>query len=408
MPCLRACVVLFFFPALLCAADWPQWLGPNRDAVSSEKVAPWKEAPKILWRQAVSEGHSSPIVAGGKVFLHVKVQDKDAEEVRAFDAKSGKPLWNISYPRPKFDSPFGVGPRGTPAVVGGKVYTLGVTGILTCLEAESGKQVWQVDTQKDFKPPSLKFGVSGSPLIEGDKVLVNVGAKGASIVAFHKDKGEVVWKCLDDPPSYSSPIVFEQAGHRQVVFLTQQGVVSLDPANGNAFWKFALRDFLAESSTTPVLAGDMLVASSVTYGSAGLRLESKDNKPAHSQAWMNKALNCYFSTPVPVGKEMYFITGGLLPPPQVTLRCVDIASGKELWSKGKIGKYHSSVMRTGDNKLLLLDDAGNLMLLEPNAKEYRELARAKICGETWAHPALSDGRFYIRDNKELICIQLGE
>jgi outer membrane protein assembly factor BamB len=409
MPWLRTLLALSLCTALAAAGDWPQWLGPTRDGVTSEKVAPWKEAPKVLWRQPVGEGHSSPVVAGGRVFLHVKAKDKDAEEVRAFDARSGKPIWNTGYERAKFASPFGVGPRGTPAVVGGKVYALGVTGVLTCLDAASGQQVWQVDTQKEFKPPSLNFGVSGSPLVEGDKVLVNVGAKGASVVAFDKDKGSVLWKALDDPASYSSPIVYDQAGRRQVVFLTGAGVASLDPATGEVFWKFPLKDLLSESSTTPVRVGDLLVASSVTYGSAGLRLEGKDGKPAHSQAWKNTALNCYFSTPVPVGKEhTYFVTGGLLPPPQTTLRCVETATGKEVWSKPKVGKYHASLLRTGDDKLLLLDDGGNLMLLDPNPKEYRELARAKVCGPTWAHPALSDGRLYVRDDKELICLQLGE
>jgi outer membrane protein assembly factor BamB len=194
-----------------------------------------------------------------------------------------------------------------------------------------------------------------------------------------------------------------------VVFLTGHGVVSLDPATGTVFWQSPLRDLLSESSTTPVRSDEMLVASSVTFGSVGLRLASKDGKPAVSQSWKMGSLNCYFSTPVPVGKEhMYFVTGGLLPPPMVTLRCVETATGKELWSKGNVGKYHASLLRTGDDKLLLLDDAGNLVLLDPNPKEYRELARSRVCGPTWAHAALSDGRLYLRDNKELICLQLGE
>src|SRR5262245_32695859 len=309
MPWLRTLLALSLGTTLAAAADWPQWLGPHRDGASSEKVAPWKEAPKVLWRQPVGEGHSSPVVAGGRVFLHVKVKDRDAEELLAFDAKTGKPLWMMSYPRDNFANPFGVGPRGTPAVVDGKVYTFGVTGMLTCFEVDKGKPVWQVDTAKEFKPPSLKYGVSCSPLVEKDKVLVNVGAKGASIVAFNKDKGDVLWKALDDAASYSSPIVYDQAGRRQVVFLTGENVVSLDPASSGVFWKFPLKDALAESSTTPIRAGDLLIASSVTYGSAGLRLESKDGKPAQSQAWKNPALTCYFSTPVAVGKEhTYFVT----------------------------------------------------------------------------------------------------
>lgn len=409
MPWLRSLALLLICSAVASAADWPQWLGPTRDGVSPEKVAPWKEAPKVLWRQPVGEGHSAPVVADGKVFVHAKVKGKDLEEVQAFDAKSGKPLWRTEYDRGKFENQFGNGPRGTPAVSGGKVYTLGVTGILSCFEADGGKKAWQVDTAKTFMPPPLFFGVSGSPLIEKDTVLVNVGGKGASLVAFNKDKGDVVWKTGDDPASYSSPIAFGEGKERQVVFLTQQGLVGLAPADGSVFWKFPLVDKLSESSTTPVKIGDTLIGSSVTYGSVGLKLESKDGKPAASDMWKNGALTCYFSTPVAVGKEqVYMVTGGLLPPPSVTLRCVDVKTGKDLWTKGKVGKYHASIIRTGDDKLLMLDDLGNLVLLEPNAKEYKELARSKVAGETWAHPALSDGKLYVRDAKELICLQLGD
>jgi outer membrane protein assembly factor BamB len=409
MPWMRSLAALLLWGMTVSAADWPQWLGPDRNGSSTEKVAPWKGEPKVVWRHPVGEGHSSPVVARDRVFLHTKVKDKDAEEVLALDARTGKPLWQASYERGRFSSIFGNGPRATPAVSGGRVYTLGVTGVLSCFEAEAGKPLWQADTLKQFNAPNLTFGVSCSPLVEGDEVLVNVGGKGASVVAFHKDKGDVVWTCLDDPASYSSPVAFGQGKDRQVVFLTQQGLVSLNPADGGVFWKFPLVDKLSESSTTPVRVGDLLVGSSVTYGSVALRLAEKDGKPEATEAWKNAALTCYFSTPVAVGRDqLYMVTGSILPPPRAALRCVEAGTGKELWTKPKIGRYHAALLRTGDDKLLLLDDGGNLVLLDPNPKEYRELARAKVCGETWAHPALSDGRLYVRDNKELICLQLGE
>jgi outer membrane protein assembly factor BamB len=175
------------------------------------------------------------------------------------------------------------------------------------------------------------------------------------------------------------------------------------------FWQYALVDKLAESSTTPVRIGDTLIGSSVTYGSVGLKLSAKDGKPNAEEMWKNGALTCYFSTPVPVGKEfVYMVTGSIIPPPSAVLRCVEVKTGKERWSKPKVGKYHASLLRTGDDKLLMLDDSGNLILLDPSEKEYKELARSKVCGpDNWAHPALSDGRLYIRDRKELICLQLG-
>jgi outer membrane protein assembly factor BamB len=336
------------------------------------------------------------VVAGGRVFLHEKVKDKTVEDVFALDAKTGKELWRTEYQRDAFNSPYGNGPRATPAVVGDRVYSFGITGVLTCFDAVKGSQVWQVDTLKKFEAKNLFFGAACSPLVEGNNVLVNVGGKGASIVAFNKDKGDVAWKSLDDGASYSSPISFGEGKNRQVVFLTARGVASLDPSNGSLFWQFPLVDKL-----------------SITYGSAGLRLEVKKDttQPSFMEAWKNPALTCYFSTPVAVGDSIYLVTGAnplAIKKPEATLRCIDAKTGKELWNRPKVGTYHAALLRTGDNKLLLLDDRGSLILVEPNAKEYRELARSKVCGFTWAHPALSDGRLYIRDNNEVICLQLGE
>src|SRR6185295_6921676 len=239
-----------------------------RNGVSPEKIAPWKEPPKVLWKLAVAEGHSSPIVADGRAFLHVRVKGKDEEEVIACNATTGAELWRQTYPRAPFKSPFGVGPRATPAVSGDKLYTFGVTGVLSCWEAATGKRVWQVDTLTEFNAKNLFFGVSCSPLIEGDLVLINVGGPGASIVAFKKATGEVAWKALDDKASYSSPIAIGEGANRQLIFLTQQGLVGLSPADGKQFWKFPLVDKLSESSTTPIQWGSLLLGSSVTYGSA--------------------------------------------------------------------------------------------------------------------------------------------
>jgi outer membrane protein assembly factor BamB len=412
MRCLLSLAAVLLCCAAAAAEDWPQWLGPRRDAGSAEKVAPWKETPKVLWRVAVGEGHSSPVVAGGKVFLHTRVGDKNEEEVRAFDAKTGGPLWNTGYKRSDFKSFFGNGPRATPAVADGHVYAFGITGLLTSFDAAGGKQEWQVDTLKDFKAQNLFFGMSCSPLVEGKGVLVNVGAKGASVVAFDRAKGDVLWKSRDDKSSYSSPVAFGEGKTRQAVFLTGANVLSLNPEDGSVFWKVPFTDALNESATTPVKAGELLLASSITAGSVGLRLTSKDGGPAAEQAWKNEALNCYFSTPVAVGKEHVYLVSGTKPPAvtvQADLHCIDVKTGKDLWPKPqKVGRYHASLLRTGDDKLLMLDDAGNLILLEPNPKEYKELARSKVCGDTWAHPALSDGRLYVRDNKELICLRLGE
>jgi outer membrane protein assembly factor BamB len=395
------------------AGDWPQWLGPTRDAVSPEKIAAWKESPYLVWREPVGEGNSSPVVAGKRIFLQSKVAGKDAEEVVARDAATGKLLWRKEYPRAAFKSLYGNGPRATPAVAGGRVYTFGITGILSCFDAATGDQVWQVDPLQKFGAKNLFFGMSCSPLVEGNLVLVNVGGKGASVVAFDTATGEVKWQSQNDGASYSSPILVGQKEKRQVVFLTQEGLIGLNPSDGSLGWRVPLKDRLLESSTTPARCGTVLLASSITAGSIGLELKDIESRLEATQLWKNANLTSYFSTPVSVGKEQFYMVTGSVPSafaqPKATLHCVEAKTGKDLWAMPKVvGKYHASLLRTGDDKLLMLEEAGNLVLIEPRPDGYRELARSKVCGETWAHPALANGKLYVRDEKEVLCLQLGE
>ena len=387
------------------AADWPQFLGANRDSSSPEKVAAWKGKPKELWSRSVGEAHSSPVVAKGVVYAFYKVAKKDADALAAFDAKTGDLLWEQSYDRAKFQPLFGEGPRGTPTVDGDCVYTLGNTGVLACWNAEKkGEIVWKVDTLKDFKAKNLVFGASTSPTVVGKHVVIMVGGKGAGIVGFDKETGKVAWQAAEDTPSYASPI---PVGNDELVFLTNSHVRSLSATDGKEIWKHPFTDALLESSTTPVKAGDLFVVGSVKTGSVAIRIGEKDGKP--EQAWKNDKLTCYFSTPVLVGEYLYMVNGkATLQNAAIVLRCVEAKTGKIAWEKPNVGKYHAALVKTGDGKLLFLDDGGNLMLLEPNAREYTELARAKVCGETWAHPALSDGKLYLRDDMKLICLLLSE
>jgi outer membrane protein assembly factor BamB len=414
MKALQALAALMLVANGALADDWPQWLGPKRDGSTTEKVAAWKDALKVLWKEPVGEGHSGPVVVKDRVFLHTRITDKDRvqkepqEELSAFDAAGGKLQWRSApVQRGKFADPFnfGTGPRATPAVVDGKVYTFGITGILSCIHADSGKVAWQVNTLKKYNAPNLFFGMSGSPLIVDDRVLVNVGGKGASVVAFDRDNGEEQWKALDDPASYSSPILVRRGRDKQVIFLTGRRLLGLSPLDGKLYWEHPFVDKLSESSTTPVVAGDVLFGSSVTLGGVALKLEAGEKGPTVKQLWMEPKYNCYFATPVPVGEYLYLVTGSLLAK-KASLHCVEIATGKQQWTRENVGKYHASLLRTGDNKLLMLEEAGDLVLIEPDPKEYRELARSNVCGTTWVHPAVADGRLYIRDKTHLSCVQL--
>ena len=409
--------VFLFIGSVVAADDWPQWLGPKRDGGSAELIKPWKAPLKVLWKQPVGDGHGGPVVAKGSVFVHFggvrKGDGKDIyeETLAAFDADTGKQKWTKTYERKASKFQFGNGPRGAPCVVGGKVYTFGITSILTCFNADDGKIVWQIDTAKDYKAAIPFFGSSCSPIVVDDKVMVNVGGKEASIVAFDKNTGKELWKKLDDGASYSSPIIVGEGEIRQVVFLTARGLVSIFPRDGSIFWQHPLVDLLSESSTTPVVIDDILFASSITTGSIGLKLENNRAIPGVSKAWNNAGLTCYFATPVAVGKDtLYMVTGNnplSFKKSKAALKAVDAKSGKELWTRDNVGAYHASLLRTGDNKLLLVEEPGNFVLIDPNRKEYTELARTdKVCGNTWAHPALANGRVYIRDAKDLICVEL--
>lgn len=399
---MRALLLLLLLAPFAVAADWPQFLGPNRDSTTPDKFAAWKDKPKEVWKKAVGEAHSSPVVANGLVYVFAKVDKQEAESLTAFDAKTGEEKWTKSYERPKFTPPFGNGPRGTPTVVGDRVYTLGSTGLLTCWDAKTGGQKWQTDTLKEFEAKNLFFGVSTSPTVVGKNVIVMVGGKGSGVVGVDAETGKTVWQSASDRASYASPIVVGDK-NPELVFLTGDHVRSLTADLGKEVWKYPFVDALLESSTTPVKAGDLYVVGSVKSGSIAVRVKGGEVE----EVWKNEKLTCYFSTPVLVGDHLYMVNGeAKFPGGTLVMRCVEAKTGKVAWEKKDVGTYHAAFVKTGDGKLLLHDDKGNLKLIEPNATEYKELASSKVCGTTWAHPAISDGKIYVRDDKWLYCLEL--
>ena len=413
MPWTRAVVSLFIVASLSRAEDWPQWLGPRRDGASLERVVPWKTAPKVLWRQAVGEGFSMPVIAGERVFVHARIRERDEEEVVAFEAKTGKQIWRDAYPRAPYVSAVSVGPQATPTVVLDRVYTFGITGILSCYEAATGKRRWQVDAYKTFRAPLPTFGVCCSPLVVGDRVVVSVGGQGSSVVAFDTETGEVRWKALDEPASTASPVTFVRSQKPdalpEVVFATTLRVVGLNPLDGNLAWEYPLVFQPAGTSPTPVTTGNTIITSTTTNGTVAIRVDDKESGPAPTREWQNQELSGYFSTPVMAGKDQLFlITNRLKPLPSCTLHCVDTKVGKDRWSKTGVGYFHAGLLSLEDGKILMLNDAGVLKLIEASPREYRELATAKACSATFVNPALSNGRLYVRDGKELICLQVAE
>jgi outer membrane protein assembly factor BamB len=397
---------VLFLGTSLSAADWPQFLGPNRDNSTPEVVAPWTGDLKPLWKKPVGEGHSSPVVANGLVYVFYQPKKGDSDELASFDAMTGELKWATNYDRKPFKPLFGNGPRSTPLVSGDMIYTFGGTGVMAGWNLKTGDVAWKVDTLTEFKTTNLRFGISTSPIMAGpDKVVVMVGGKGAGVVAFDAKTGKTAWHATDDPASYSSPVLADN----QLVFLTGANLLGLS-LSGEKLWAFPFKDSLNESSTTPVVLGDLVIGSSITAGTVELKLTGAGGKFNAVKVWDQKNLNCYFSTPVTVGEHLYMInSSGSFTNPTIVLRCVEIKSGNVLWEKKDVGKYHAAILRcgpAGKEHLLMLDDNGFLTLFEPNPKEFKQLARSKVCGKTWDHPALVNGRLYLRDEQELICVPL--
>lgn len=404
MPFRRSFFLLALTVSAAPAADWPQFLGPTRDGRSTEAVVPWTDDLKPAWSIPIGPAHSSPVVVGGVVYGFFETKGKNVDTLAAYHVKTGKKLWEQSYERDEFKPLFGYGPRGTPAVAGSGVYTLGGTGVLARWDAKTGEVKWKVDTLKQFNVENLAFGVSASPVVFDGKVFVNVGGKGAGIVAFDCETGKPVWQVTDDGMSYSSATVVGTGDAARVVFLTKNNLIAVEPKTGTVSWKVAFQDRISESATAPIANGTTLFGSSVTLGSIALDLTANPPKTL----WRNRQLNCYFSTPVAVGDDLYMLNGVQkdILTQSITLRCVDGKTGQVRWAKPDIGTYHAAIIRTADDTLLMLDDGGSLRLFEANAKEYKELAKSKVCGPTWAHPALADGMVVLRDEKNLMAIEV--
>jgi len=408
MACLRALILLLLLASLCRADDWPQWLGSKRDGGTSEKIGAWKETPKKLWEHPIGAGYSVPVIVGERVFVHDRIKDKNQEQVVAYDAKTGTELWRDVYDRAPYASVLNTGPQSTPTAAGNRLYTFGITGVLSCYKVEKGERLWQVDTYKLLNATLPKFGVTCSPLVVGNRVIVAVGGKGSSVVAFDTEKGELQWQALDEPAGTASPVLFAAGGKLpDAVFMTTLRLVGLNPLDGSMSWEHPLVFQPGGTAPTPMIMGNEILTSTMTNGSTLIRLGAKDDKPTSEQVWQEKDLSGYFSTGVAIKDRLYVITNVLKPIPAATLRCIDRKTGKEQW-KTSCGYFHAGLIRTGDGKLLILSDSGTLRLAEDTGKELKELSNAKVCGGTLTNPSYANGRLYLRDDKNVICYQLGE
>jgi hypothetical protein len=388
----------------LSAKDWPQYLGPNRDGHSAETGLNWnwpKDGPPVAWKIDVGSGWSGPVVAGDRLIVFHRVGDE--EVVACLDPATSKEKWAAKYrTRYRDDFMFDDGPRATPLVAGGRVFTLGANGDLHGWELATGKRLWHHNLLTEYGVPKGYFGVACSPVLAGGKMLINVGARGAGIVAFDPAAGNEAWKATDDAASYSSPAVAEVGGKTLALFLTRAGLVAVEPDGGKVRFTFPWRPPIDASvnAATPLAWKDEIFLT-VSYNTGAVLLRAKGDEL--EEVWKNdRSLSCHYNTPVRVGDYLYGVHGRQEGVAQ--LRCVEWKTGTVKWT---VPRFGVATLTAVDGGLLALTEGGELVRFDASPDGFKEKARAKILGSpTRAAPALADGRLFARDGAKLVCVRL--
>jgi outer membrane protein assembly factor BamB len=385
--------VVLAVPAIALAqansASWPQWRGPNRDGISKETglLKQWPaEGPPLLWKASgAGGGFSSFSVANGR--LYTMGLRGEREFIIAFDAATGKEAWATPNGS-AFRNDRGDGPRGTPTIDGDRLYALGGSGDLSALDVKTGKLIWSKNILQEFGGRNITWGISESPLIVGDKLLVNPGGPGASIVALNKSDGSVIWKSQSDKAGYSSAIPVDVNGATQVVFFTHQRAVGLDLKDGKLLWEYAKPANNVANAATPIARGNRVFISS-DYGTGGGVVEIKPDGSAQ-ELWFTKDMRNHHSSSVLVGDYLYGFSSAILT-------ALKFDTGEIAWRDRSVGK---GSLVYADGRLYCFSERGVMGLVEATPTGYVERGRFKIEAgslETWTHPVVAGGRLYLRD-----------
>lgn len=440
--CSGLLLVLSLFGLSVRADDWPQWMGPQRDGVWRESgivEAFPKEGPPVRWRVKIGGGYAGPAVVGDRVFVTDKLLPAGAtnsnnpfergrqpatERVLCLNDSDGSVVWKHEYPCP-YTVSYPAGPRTTPVVKDGRVYTLGSEGHLFCLDAKDGTVVWSKNFKEEYgRRITPVWGYSANPLLDGDRLICLVGGEGTTVVAFHKDTGKEIWRALDSTerhgPGYGSPIIVEAGGRRQLIVWHPSAVSSLDPETGKVFWNqpFAVNEGLTVA--TPRVDGDKLFVSAFYNGSLLLKLDA--TKPESSVVWrrhgqnerMTDALHCLISTPVIDNGHIYGACS------YGEFRCLDLATGDRKWStfqptSGESLRWGTAFIVKHEDRYFLFSEQGDLILAKLSPAAYTELGRAHLLEPTgpaqrrdvvWSHPAFANRSVYARNDKEIVSVSL--
>ena len=392
-------------PGVLFAVDWPQFLGPDRNGVYRGKdlASSWPpKGPPVLWKKKVGQGWSAPVVAAGRLIVFHRIADE--EVVEALEASTGNKLWSFRY-RTSYRDDFGFdeGPRASPAVVEGRVYTFGAQGFLHCLQLETGKKVWSVDTHEKFHVRKGFFGAACSPLVYAGAVFLNVGGRnGAGLVAFDKNTGKVLWKATNDEASYSSPTVAVFSGKPYILFFTRNGLLGTNRQTGRVLFRFPWRSRIRASvnAATPLVIGDLIFLSA-SYGTGAVLLQVVDRKP--KRIWSsNRSLTNHYATSVHFDRHLYGFDGRQEYGP--SFRCVELMTGKVRWSEERFG---AGTVTLAADRLIIVKENGELILAGANPERFELISRARILsGTVRTYPAVDNGRLYARNENTLICVSL--
>ncbi|MCA9110709.1 MAG: PQQ-binding-like beta-propeller repeat protein [Planctomycetaceae bacterium] len=423
---------MFFMATLLSAADWPQWMGPNRDNVWQEEgvldTFP-QGGPQEVWRVPVAGGYSGPAVADGRVYVtdyvtaeNVAIKDFDRdrfsgiERVLCLDEDSGREVWAHEYPV-KYNISYPAGPRCTPNIHDRKVYSLGAEGDLFCLDAETGQVVWSKSFPKDYQADTPQWGFAGHPLIDDQKLICVVGGLDAHAVAFDKDTGKEIWRALQTRDTgYAPPTIIKAGGVRQLIMLHPQGVTSLDPETGKPYWSLPYEATNGAAIMTPVHAGNLLFVGS--YSNNNMLIQLDQDEPTAKTLWRDRTKAAIS----PVNVQPFEEEGALYGFDQNGLLYgVELSTGKRLWQSGKptnINRPANSstafIVKNGE-RFWMFNELGELLITKLSPDGYEEIDRIKVIKPTstavgrnvvWSAPAWANRRVYLRNDEECVCVDL--
>jgi outer membrane protein assembly factor BamB len=392
-------VILTFLPLVASAADWPQWRGANRDGKVTGFTAPqtWPKELTQKWKVTVGPGDSTPALVGDKVYVFAR--EGGDEVTLCLNAADGKETWRDKYETPAITGPDArqhPGPRSSPAVGEGKIVTLGVNGILSCLDAATHKMVWRKD---EFPGAVPKFHTGFSPIIADGMAIAHLGGEGkGALMAFDLATGKIKWKWDAEGPAYASPVVATLAGAKQIVTMTEKSVAGLALADGKLLWQLPfVAQGMAYNAATPIIDGDTVIYVGQQRGAHAVKIEKRGNAFAYKPVWDNPEVSVQFNTPVLKDGLLFGLSD------RGMLFCLDAKTGKTAWTDTtKRGGNFAAILDAG-SVLLALPNTGQLIVYKPNAKQYEEVAQTKVSDtQTYAHPVIAGKRIIVKDQDSLI------